>query len=113
MGPKWNTASSAVGWVEEYVLVGSVASLLAHQLDDTNHHGSHESSTDKLGDLCTCSRGSELKGIVMSPPLSEFAAVGRSEHFPQQSLRYSSPCFFVCPSPLRLLRSQSVTGGFK
>lgn len=57
---KWNTASAAV--VEKYALVGSMASLLTNQLEDTNHHRSCESSADKLGDFCKCSRCSQLEG---------------------------------------------------
>lgn len=81
------------------MLVGSVASLLGNQLEDANHHGSHESSTDKLGDFCKRSRCSELEGIVMSPPPHEFAAIGRYEQFLQQSLGYSASFFSLFALP--------------
>lgn len=96
-------------------MVGLVASLLGNQLEDTNRGGSHESSTDKLGDFCKHSRCSELEGNVMSPPLREFAATGRSEHFHQQSLGYFSSFFFffLClPFPLKNAALPKCHGGF-
>lgn len=40
MGQKWEVQHClfSSSWIEEYVLVGSVAPLLANQLEDTNHH---------------------------------------------------------------------------
>lgn len=49
-GGKWNTACSAVVGFEQYVLVASVASLLANQLGGTNRCGSHKTNPDKLED---------------------------------------------------------------
>ena len=44
---KWNAARSA----GEYDLVGSVASMLANQLEGANHRWSRKSRADKLGDF--------------------------------------------------------------
>lgn len=51
----------------------------------------------------------------MSPPSSEFAAVGSFEQFLTQSLRYSSvfSFLFALPPLKKKQRCQSVTGGFK